>query len=131
MNWTALSVGAAVVGLVWNAYEARRATRHQVFTEYTRRYQEIMLPIPTAVFSSDFDLDRLDLADREAVLRALRAYFDMCSEELHLERGKKLDQKVWKYWQEGILDLLKFPAFRQAWGYMVRFGVSSGSGLVS
>ena len=127
MNWAAVSIAialtsalAAVIGLLWSAGEARRATRHQVFTEYTRRYQEIMLRIPTTIFTVDFDFDQLGQEQSEATLRAMRAYFDMCWEELHLRQEKKLDTRVWEYWRDGILDLAKYPAFGQAWNRISR-----------
>ena len=57
MNWTELvstgialiAAGIAIAGLLWSVRETKRATKLQMFTEYTRRYQEIMLMIPVRV----------------------------------------------------------------------------------
>jgi len=122
MNWSAISTIiaalaalAAVGAFVWNVLETRRSTRLRIFTEYTRRYHETMLMIPTSVFGQDFDLRQVEDEKCEVLLRAMRAYFDMCWEELYLNKAGKLEPQVWKYWQAGMVDLFKHPVFGQAW----------------
>ena len=54
--------------------------------------------------------------EKEDILRWLRAYFDMCSEEYYLHDNELVDEKVWNLWEAGIVDSLKKPAFVKAWG---------------
>jgi len=86
-----------------------------MFTEYTRRYQEIMLQIPLAAFQEDFRFESLVMEEREHLLRRMRAYFDLCSEEQHLNKKGRLEAEVWSYWRDGMIDLLRHPAFKEAW----------------
>jgi len=110
-----LAFAGAIAGLIWNALEARRATRLQMFTEYTRRYQEIMLMIPLSAFGEEYDFAALEERERAETLAAMRAFFDMCSEELFLNKKGKLEPAVWRYWRNGMTDLLRHPAFKVAW----------------
>ncbi|WP_296620956.1 hypothetical protein [Marivirga sp.] len=49
------------------------------FTEYTRRYQEIILNFPENINDEDFDFDILKGDVKSKTLRYMRAYFDLCS----------------------------------------------------
>lgn len=50
----------------------------------------------------------LSVMNKEEILRWIRAYYDLCSEEYHLNK------KIWKLWDAGMKDSLKKPAFIDA-----------------
>lgn len=87
----------------------------QFFSDYTKRYQEITLNLPERINESDFNIPTLDQPVRERTLRYMRAYFDLCSEEYFLWRGKNISNNTWNEWKSGILFALSKPAFKQAW----------------
>ena len=45
-----------------------------------------------------------------------RLYFDLCYEEYSLRyRYKKINNKLWKDWDEGIRSALSKHAFKESW----------------
>jgi len=77
-----------------------------VFSDYTKRYQEIMLNFPESINEDDFDFDELDKNNettiKEKTLRYMRAYFDLCSEEYFLHSQGKIGENTWHEWKSGI-----------------------------
>ncbi len=80
----------------------------QMFSEYTRRYNEIFLKMP--ILLSD-GKDKLD----DEVLKYTRLYFDLCSEEYHLWAKGMIDSDVFDIWKEGMQTLLKDTTYFKAW----------------
>ena len=95
-----------------NASLALANQRHkfQFFSEYTRRYQDLILHIP-------FDIDNLPL-DNNDVKSFMRLYFDLCSEEFYLHSQGVIDDEVWKLWTEGMKTVMKREKFQTAWKSM-------------
>lgn len=85
------------------------------FTDYTKRYEQIVLSFPEEIHQSDFQLTALEKADRDYILKYMRAYFDLCSEEYYLYTSDLIEQRIWELWEAGIAMNLSKPAFRQAW----------------
>ncbi len=118
---SAVSSGALVVATAWIAIATLRGVRTQMhvqtFTEYTRRYAEILEALPWDIASPSCTVDPAGLpADqREALMRALRRYFNLCWEELHLRRSKKIDDMTWRIWEAGISDTMRSPCVRAGW----------------
>lgn len=79
-----------------------KQARELFFAEYTKRYQDIILHMP------------IDDNDRQ-MLKCLRLYFDLCSEEYHLYKKGLIDEDVWKLWGEGMQEAMKRQSFRDAW----------------
>ena len=85
-------------------------------SEYTKRYQEIILNLPRVVLNSDFDINVVSEEEETLILRYMLIYFNLCFEEYTLYFSLKLvDKKVWKIWESGIRSSLYRPAFRQCW----------------
>lgn len=112
---TAISLIVGLIALFHQVRSTRRQVELQNFTEYTRRYQEIVLNLPQTINSPDFDF--LDLSDelRDKSLRFMRAYYDLCSEEHYLNKNGLVDQNVWELWSDGMCAAFKKRAFRDAW----------------
>lgn len=89
--------------------------RLNFFTDYTKRYQEIMLHLPARIYDKNFDTSSLDEAGQEQLTKYLRVYFDLCSEEYHLYINKQIDEVIWKNWEEGIRHAMSLPVFRSEW----------------
>ena len=104
----------AVLALCWQIIQSNRQSRMQSFLIYTQRYQDILINLPIGVESKNFTLDK-DEKEREHMLRWLRAYFDLCSEEYHLHKTGLIQKKVWNLWEAGMKDSLQKPAFVEAW----------------
>ena len=120
MNYVAIVVSIAGLAItataLWITISHFKKQLHlNFFADYTKRYQEIILNFPETINQKDFDLSKLDSKTRDKTLRYMRAYFDLCSEEYYLWKGKYIDDKTWKEWESGIKFAFSKPAFVQAW----------------
>jgi len=120
-DWIAIAgAGVALVGVavaavaLWVQIRAlRKQLVLQTYSDYTKRYQEIILHFPEDINQSDFDLSSRD--DRSDVMRYMRAYYDLCYEEHDLSKRRLIDKQIWLSWLGGMQFALSKPAFRQAW----------------
>ena len=71
------------------------------FTEYTRRYHEIMVHL--------YDNNNTHHTEY------YRLYFDLCSEEYYLHKKNYLPQKVWKMWEDGMKLMAKHQSLETTW----------------
>jgi hypothetical protein len=85
----------------------------QIYSDYTKRYQEIILRLPEDINEAGFSL--LDRSDYDRVMRTMRMYFDLCFEEWHLHERKLIREDIWQIWRAGTVTALSRPAFIQAW----------------
>jgi hypothetical protein len=97
------------------------------FADYTKRYQEIILHFPENINTNSFNLNIE--TNKDQIMRCLRVYFDLCSEEFFLHRNGYIDDKVWTEWEAGMVFAFSKPAFIQAWeiiktdtGFYTEFG---------
>lgn len=95
----------------------RDQLRLQTFSEYTRRYGEIVRDLPSESRSpvGEFDLSSLLPERRDVVLNTARAYLNMTSEEFFLNSKGHIDPDTWEIWQAGMRETLGLPWLRQAW----------------
>ena len=113
-----ISLGAvfvAVVALAWQVHLSNAQSKMQTFLTYTQRYQDIVINLPIGVESESFSLEGIESKDREEILRWLRAYFDLCSEEYYLNKNNLVDARAWRLWESGMTDSLQKPAFVEGW----------------
>lgn len=86
----------------------------QGFSEYTRRYQEIVLLFPEDINEQAYLIPDA-LVERGKIMRPMRAYFDLCYEEWLLHKEGLVRDGIWKIWRSGIVSAFSKPAFKQAW----------------
>jgi hypothetical protein len=116
--WATFLLVAATVLLVWVTL---RGIREQLwlltFSEYTRRYAEIvdMLPPDARRPGATFDFAALSPPERDRILTAMRRYLNLCSEERFLHSRGKIDATTWSIWRTGIRDTARLPCFQAAW----------------
>ncbi|MES2579663.1 MAG: hypothetical protein V4552_03880 [Pseudomonadota bacterium] len=116
-----LSAAATVItliGVIVSVRSLKKQLQLSFFSEYTKRYQEIVLNFPESINQSDFHFDKLEKTERDKTLRYMRAYFDLCSEEYFLWKQKNIDEETWKQWETGIKFAFSKAAFRVAWSIL-------------
>ena len=116
-DWISLGIAILTgvgVSVIWKQTSklAQQLTL-QLFSDYTKRYQDIILHFPEDVNSRDFVL--AGRKDYEQTMRYMRTYEDLCYEEWHLHTRKLIDDDIWKDWKSGIETAFSKPAFQQAW----------------
>ena len=99
---------------IWNVSRTNQLTmkNHQtiIFSEYTRRYQDILLRMPDSMF-----LHKGNLTLTPDVCKYLTIYFDLCSEEFHLHKNGDIPDDIWENWVEGMRITMKPPIYRTGW----------------
>lgn len=113
----------ATLGGIYFAYKSLKSQidiqnnqqKIQVFSEYTKRYQEIIADFPENINEQGFKLSELTKQDCDRLMRKMRQYFDLCFEEWYLNSKGLLDSNFWSLWSGGITTALSKPAFVDAW----------------
>ena len=80
----------------------------QMFAEYTKRYQEILMGMPSGVF------DGTESNDKD-VLRYMQLYFNLCSEEYDLRTKDAISEDVWEKWHGGMIATMRHSNFPRSW----------------
>jgi hypothetical protein len=117
----ALTAVATVVLTGVGVVLALRGVRHQLwlqmFSEYTRRYAQIVegLPSESRRPGGNFDLEGLDEAARGGVENAVRAYLNLCSEEYYLHKRGHVDDETWRIWRLGMEATFGLPWIQATW----------------
>ena len=112
MNAELITDIASFVAIVVAVFSLMRQLQSQFYAEYTRRYSELMDKMPPEFFDSK-KADSIEL-DGE-MLKKCRLYYDLSSEEYELHRQCRLNHRVWRYWKEGIKDIVNLRVFAKAW----------------
>jgi hypothetical protein len=137
LNWDAIGsvanvimAAASVFGLYFIYRQLERLAKQEGlqnaelklshYSEYTKRYQDILLNLPSDVGTAEFRISRLNSAAKEKVLVQMRAYFDLCYEEWDLYKREMIDESSWAVWNDGMHNTLRRPAFREAWKYYTK-----------
>lgn len=121
LNWgdipTWLSAIATGLGIffLWKQLDGlNKQAKLQVYAEYTKRYAEIVQRFPEDINTTDFVMSSRG-KEQEGIMRAMRAYFDLCFEEWDLNEKGLISKDFWITWREGMSTALSKPAFKQAW----------------
>ncbi len=107
-------VVAATTGFV-QIRQIYKQMRLASLADYTKRYQDILLSLPSTYFTESFSFDRLSDEEREDIPKRMRVYFDLCSEEYFLHREGYIPAAVWKEWEQGILSNLGLKHVQFEW----------------
>ena len=101
----------AVLCSCWAIWQTKSMAKEQYkfhfFTEYTRRYQELMLNMPKDIDTSSIYNKDIDVY--------MRLYFDLCSEEYYLHSEGVIDDRVWGLWVDGISTAMNKQKYKTAW----------------
>jgi hypothetical protein len=77
-----------------------------------------MFRFPEDINDGAFELE--GRPDYHSVMRAIRAYFDLCFEEWYMKQRGLIDDRAWLVWKGGMRTAFSKPAFQQAWELVKR-----------
>ena len=112
---TGLGVVAAIIFNIGQLKILNKQLRVKFFSEYTKRYQDIILNLPENINRHDFDFSNLEKDVHDKTMRYMRAYFDLCSEEYHLKKQNYINDDVWEIWKKSMAHAMDKKAFVEAW----------------
>jgi hypothetical protein len=111
---SALSNIATAIGVGVAAYQLR-ITRKQNITAFedslSGQYRQIVSTLPLKALLGE------SLSDQEHCehLQYFYRYIDLCNEQVFLHKSRRISNKTWLFWGDGILTNLSRPAFARAW----------------
>jgi hypothetical protein len=114
------TVAGVLVGLAATVV-ALRGVRNQLwlqtFSEYTRRYSEIVRELPSEARrpGGRFIFEELDDEHQGHVLNTARSYLNLCSEEYFLHSRGRIDDETWEIWRAGMVEVLRAPWIQTTW----------------
>lgn len=116
-NWITLAgFILAVFAFLYQGHATRKQLALQNFANYTKRYEDIFLHLPEVVADADFSLASITTEEvKSNIMRYMRAYFDLCSEELVLYKRGYIDKATWHTWKSGMKAAFARESSRQIW----------------
>jgi hypothetical protein len=114
---TIVGVFAAIAAILVSLRGVRHQLWLQTFSEYTRRYSEIVGDLPSEARrpGGRFVYDDLDDDEQGRVLNTARAYLNLCSEEYFLHSRGRIDDETWSIWRGGMIEVLRAPWIQTTW----------------
>ena len=117
METTAIfSVFISIISLlisVWSRISSNQQIlsnqRINIFAEYTKRYQDIILSMPHEIYNNNED------TSNPLVLKYMMLYFNLCSEEFYLRQEKFVPSDVWDKWVEGMRITVRHAVYKAGW----------------
>lgn len=109
---TAIGVGIAASQL----FMARQQATTSFEDALTGQYRLIIERLPVeALFGEQIPPDT-----HVGLLPYFYRYFDLCNEQIFLRRQKRITDKTWENWIDGIKSNMQRPAFAAAWAEIAR-----------
>src|SRR5262245_39010385 len=102
-----LSALVAIIALCYQIWRNSLLLKLQQFSEYTRRYQQIVINFPGDIYDSTFVLT--GRGDYKQTMMSMRAYFDLCFEEWYLSNRRLVDKNTWRIWRHAMGVALSRP----------------------
>lgn len=106
-----LATTAAVIVASWQLVLAKRQAVTSFEDSMAKEYRELATKIPTKVFLGE------SLSDDEYIkyFDEMYRYFDLCNEQIFLNKAGRISSETWIFWEDGIRTNLNRPAFMRAW----------------
>lgn len=125
-----LASTAAIIVSAWMSRKSilasmkmvREQNQIQMFAEYTKRYQDIIMSMPKSVYEGSDEVTN-------DVLRYMQLYFNLCSEEHDLWTKDSISPDVWDKWLAGIKMTMTRPVYQKAW-FLERENYSTNTAFV-
>ena len=112
---TLAAVLLAAIGLWHGIRTYKNQTNLQVFTEYAKRYDDILQSFPKEALSTRLDLLGTPPDPSEELSLAVLRYLNLCSEEYYLYDKGILSKKVWDIWEAELKRTLTSALLRREW----------------
>lgn len=95
----------------WQLYLVHKQSVTNFEDSFAKEYRELAAKLPTKALLGE------PLSDEEHIKHfdELYHYFDLCNEQAFLYKGKRISEKTWIFWRDGIASNLRRPAFVRAW----------------
>jgi hypothetical protein len=126
-NLVAVLVAAASIWAGFNA--VKKQISLSVFSEYSKRYHEIMRRFPLKMWTiQNLKIDAFSAEERERLTESFADFFRLLAGERHLRLLKFVDDRTWRLWLNSTAQLMAQPASKEVWNDL-RAGFSYDPGF--
>jgi len=119
---TILGIMVGLLGLFlagWQLTAQAKLARSEFEDSFSREYRQVVAQIPTKVFLGA----TLSPQERLAAFRFIYQYIDLCNEQKYLHERRRIGDKTWAEWEDGIMSNLARPELSAAWSYVAHHAV--------
>lgn len=108
----ATAIGVAVAA--WQLFTTRQQAATAFEDSLTNQYRTLIERIPVeALFGEDIPEQK-----RTELLPHFYRYFDLCNEQVFLQKKGRVSAETWENWKDGITSNMSRPAFARAWAHV-------------
>ncbi|GAB3483520.1 hypothetical protein GCM10011496_30390 [Polaromonas eurypsychrophila] len=104
---TAIGVGVAA----WQLWLAQKQSVTSFEDSFTKEYRVLASRLPTKALLGEVLSDH----EHDESFDEFYHYFDLCNEQVFLWKSKRISEKTWRFWKDGMASHMKRPAFQRAW----------------
>ncbi len=104
---TAVGVAVAAVAL-WREHTQTVTSFEDTFA---REYRELAATLPTKALLGE----ELSEDEHKQHFDEFYHYFDLCNEQVFLNKRKRIRPSTWEFWLDGMKSNFKRPAFERSW----------------
>lgn len=111
---SALANGATAFGAIaaaWQLYLVHKQGRTNFEDSFAKEYRVLAAKLPTKALLGDVLTDE----EFKEHFDEMYHYFDLCNEQVFLNKNGRISKQTWKFWKAGIESNLRRPAFEKAW----------------
>ncbi len=114
-----ISAVATAVGVLFAAWQLHRGviqSRTDFEDRVVEEYRRISHRLPVRALLGD----ALTADEQDACLSTFYQYIDLCNEQVFLRVTRRISERTWLNWRDGIRSHLERPAFAMAWEQIKR-----------
>lgn len=106
-----LATAAAVIFAAWQIWLSKKQAETTFEDSLAKEYRELAARLPTKALLGE-PLTNEEHADS---FDEMYHYFDLCNEQVFLKQAKRISDKTWTFWEDGMKSNISRPAFERAW----------------
>lgn len=106
-----LATAVAIIFAAWQIWLSKKQAETTFEDSIAKEYRELAAKLPTKALLGESltDDEYSDSFDE------MYHYFDLCNEQVFLNQEKRISDKTWRFWEDGIKSNMSRPAFERAW----------------
>ena len=108
---TNIATALSAVVAAWQLYLVHKQSVTNFEDSFAKEYRELAARLPTKALLGE----KLNEEEHAKHFDEFYHYFDLCNEQVFLYAAKRISEKTWTYWKDGMASNMRRPAFMRAW----------------
>ena len=110
-NISEIATAAGVIVAAWALWREHRQTVTSFEDTFAREYRELAATLPTKALLGE----ELSEDEHKQHFDEFYHYFDLCNEQVFLNKKKRVRHSTWQFWLDGMKSNFSRPAFKRSW----------------